>query len=100
MLPSQGDHFKLYYDDTALYFKNNSENDRPVNRVAFERLDKSHKAPSGCKKRQLVMRTPSLSDLGIFWTTQTGSVQFRVLWNNVEGGRCTIAAKQCDGFSP
>ncbi len=134
LLPGQGDHFVVYYDDTSLYFKNDSNHDRSITPVAFERLDsagnplnrfegsrwgqlyanfragycvvaqiidyKSHKDPPECKKHQLVVRTPSLSDPGIFWTTQTGSVQFRVLWNNVEVGRCTIAAKQCDVFMP
>jgi hypothetical protein len=130
----QGDHFALYYDDTALYVKNDSENDRPVNPVAFERLDgagnplnrfdgsrwgqiysnfragycvvaqiidyRSHKDPPECKKHQLVVRTPSLSDPSIFWTVQKGSEQFRVLWNNVEVGRCTIAAQVCDVYMP
>ncbi len=132
--PAQGDHFVLYYDDTALYFKNASNNDRSINPVAFERLDsagnplnrfegsrwgekypifragycmvaqiidyKSHKDPPDCKKHQLVVRTPSLSDPGIFWTTQKGGEQFRVLWNNVEVGRCAIAAQQCDVYMP
>jgi predicted Ser/Thr protein kinase len=132
--PEEGDHFVLFYDDTALYFKNATENDRAINPVAFERLDgagnplnrwegsrwgqiyadfragyclvaqiidyRSHKDPPECKKHQLVVRTPSLSDPGIFWTTQKGSEQFRVLWNNVEVGRCAIAAQHCDVYLP
>jgi serine/threonine protein kinase len=132
--PGQGDHFVLYYDDTALYFKNASGNDRSINPVAFERLGsagnplnrfegsrwgekysifragycmvvqiidyKSHLDPPECNNHHLVVRTPSLSDPSIFWTTQKGSEQFRVLWNNVEVGRCTIAAKLCDVYMP
>jgi Protein kinase domain len=130
----QGDHFLLDYDDTALYVKNDSNNDRPISPLAFERLDaagnplnrfdgsrwsavyptfragyclvaqiidyKAHKDPPECKNHDLVVRTPSLSDPGIFWTTQTGSTQFHVLWNNVEVGRCTIAAQKCDVYLP
>ena len=60
----------------------------------------SHLNPPECNNHHIVVRTPSLSDPGIFWTTQKGSEQFRVLWNNSEVGRCTIAAKHCDVFLP
>jgi hypothetical protein len=132
--PAQGDHFVLYYDDTALYFKNASGKDRSINPAAFERLDsagnplnrwegwrwgqiypifragycevaqiidyKSHLDPPECYNRDVAVRTPSLSDPGIFWTTQKGSEQFRVLWSNAEVGRCTIVAKHCDVYLP
>jgi hypothetical protein len=39
--PGQGDHFVLFYDDTALFFKNDSGKDRSIIPVAFERLDNS-----------------------------------------------------------
>jgi hypothetical protein len=39
--PPQGDHFVLYYDDTALYFHNLSGNDRSIFPIAFERLDEN-----------------------------------------------------------
>jgi hypothetical protein len=61
---------------------------------------RKHKDPPECEDHQLVVRTPSLSDPGIFWTTQKGSTQFRVLWSNVEVGRCTIAAQKCDVYLP
>jgi serine/threonine protein kinase len=35
-----------------------------------------------------------------FWTPQTDSTQFRVLWNNEEVARCEIAAGTCEVFLP
>jgi len=41
--PGQGDHFVMYYDDTAFYLRNASNHDRPISPIAFERLDKQGK---------------------------------------------------------
>ena len=57
---------------------------------------RDHLQPPECANRVEVVRTPFARDPGIFWTTQTGSDQFRVLWSNSEVGRCQIAAKTCD----
>lgn len=52
----------------------------------------------------LSLRTPTRDDSTVFWTTQGGSHQFRVLWR--EGGideevaRCEIAAGVCEVFLP
>ncbi len=36
----------------------------------------------------------------VFWTTQKGSRQFRVLWNEKEIARCEIADGICEVFLP
>lgn len=62
--------------------------------------------PSECSNdRFLSLRTPTREDSGIFWTTQEGSHQFRVLWR--EGGgegeeiaRCEIDAGICEVYLP
>lgn len=52
----------------------------------------------------LSLRTPIRNDPTVFWTTQEGSHQFRVLWR--EGGkdeevaRCEIGAGTCEVFLP
>jgi serine/threonine protein kinase len=52
----------------------------------------------------LSLRTPIRDDPTVFWTTQEGSHQFRVLWR--EGGideeiaRCEISAGVCEVFLP
>ena len=38
IVPGQGDHFAAYYDDTGFYLKNDSQTDRAINPVAFERV--------------------------------------------------------------
>jgi serine/threonine-protein kinase len=32
----------------------------------------------------------------VFWTAADGSIEFRVLWNNSEVGRCEIAKQRCE----
>jgi serine/threonine-protein kinase len=32
----------------------------------------------------------------VFWTAADGSIEFRVLWNNSEVGRCEIARQRCE----
>lgn len=132
--PPAGNLFALYYDDTALYFKNLSGQDRSIYPVAFERLDESgnalnrfdgwrwgeiyanfradycvvvrfydlqnHLDPPECHNRLLVLRTPFSYDPFIFWTTQPGSHQFRVLWADAEVGRCEISATFCEVYLP
>ncbi len=61
---------------------------------------RDHFAPPECNNRKVVQRTPFAADPGIFWTTQEGSTQFRVLWNDAEVGRCDIAAHRCDIYLP
>jgi serine/threonine protein kinase len=52
----------------------------------------------------LSLRTPARDDATVFWTTQEGSHQFRVLWR--EGGqdeeiaRCEIGAGSCEVYLP
>ena len=44
--------------------------------------------------------TPSGQDETIFWIPRAGETMFRVLWNEVEIGRCEIARHQCSLFVP
>ena len=52
----------------------------------------------------LSLRTPTRDDSSIFWTTQEGSQQFRVLWHSggkdEEIGRCEIGAGTCEVMLP
>jgi hypothetical protein len=32
----------------------------------------------------------------VFWTAEEGSVEFRILWNKNEIGRCAIAKQRCE----
>ncbi len=69
--------------------------------VVVELIDfKDHLAPAECNNRKIVQRTPFAADPGVFWTTQEGSSEFRVLWNNEEVGRCEIAAHRCEVYLP
>jgi hypothetical protein len=61
---------------------------------------RDHLAPKDCKNKHQVWRSPNANDEFVFWTTQEGSTQFRVLWNDAEVGRCEIAAKYCDVYLP
>jgi hypothetical protein len=106
-------------------FERLSEQDVPLNRftgtswaefygsstpgkcVALEILgSRPYLAPAECgHNNYLSLRTPTREDPTIFWTTQEGSRQFRVLWR--EGGgqgeeiaRCEIDAGICEVFLP
>jgi hypothetical protein len=61
---------------------------------------RDHLKPKDCKNKHQVYRTPNINEPFIFWTTQEGSTQFRVLWNDAEVGRCEIAAQYCDVYLP
>jgi hypothetical protein len=61
---------------------------------------RDHLAPKDCKNKHQVWRSPDISEPYIFWTTQEGSTQFRVLWNEGEVGRCEISAQVCEVFLP
>jgi hypothetical protein len=56
--------------------------------------------PPECVRGYLSTRTPVRGDAVIFWTPAEGSDQFRVLWNDLEVGRCDIAAGLCRVFLP
>ena len=106
-------------------FERLSEDDVPLNRftgtswaeyygsstpgkcVALEILgSRPYLSPAECgHNTYLSLRTPTREDPSIFWTTQEGSRQFRVLWR--EGGgqgeeiaRCEIDAGICEVFLP
>ena len=106
-------------------FERLSEEDVPLNRftgtswaefygsstpgkcVALEIIgSRPYLSPAECgHNNYLSLRTPTREDSTIFWTTQEGSHQFRVLWR--EGGgqgeeiaRCEIDAGTCEVFLP
>lgn len=56
--------------------------------------------PDECQNRYLSTLQPSEKRDTIFWTTQEGSRQFRVLWMNEEVARCEIQAGRCDFYVP
>lgn len=74
--------------------------------MALEILDSSpYLSPSECgHKNFLSLRTPVSTEDTIFWTTQDGSHQFRVLWRegsaDQEVARCEISAGKCEVFFP
>jgi serine/threonine protein kinase len=59
-----------------------------------------HLEPPECVGKHLVIRTPTKSNAQLFWTTQKGSTQFRVLWDDEEITRCEIAAGFCEIYLP
>jgi hypothetical protein len=58
----------------------------------------------GHANKYLSLRTPTRDDSTVFWTTQPGSHQFRVLWRegaqDNEVARCEIGANICEVFFP
>ncbi|MFZ5820263.1 MAG: protein kinase domain-containing protein [Chloroflexota bacterium] len=56
--------------------------------------------PAECQNRYLSTLQPSEKRDTLFWTTQEGSRQFRVLWMNEEVARCEIQAGRCDFYIP
>ena len=75
--------------------------------MAIEILDSSpYLKPAECghSKNFLSLRTPVRNDATVFWTTQEGSHQFRVLWReggkDLEVARCEIDGKTCEVFLP
>lgn len=44
--------------------------------------------------------TPQRTSRLVFWTSNSGSTLFRVLWNDVEVGRCEVGAGECTVFLP
>ncbi len=59
-----------------------------------------HLDPPECAGKHLVIRTPTRTNERIFWTTQEGSTQFRVLWDDEEIARCEIADGFCEVYLP
>ena len=53
-----------------------------------------------CHNLHLVIRTPTSDQPYIFWTTQEGSNQFRVLWEDQEVTRCKIKDHFCEVYLP
>ena len=60
----------------------------------------NHLDPPECHNLHLVIRTPTSDQPYIFWTTQEGSNQFRVLWNDQEVTRCKINEHLCEVYLP
>ncbi|HLF03073.1 MAG TPA: protein kinase, partial [Anaerolineales bacterium] len=56
--------------------------------------------PQECNELYNSVRTPDRSDNYVFWTTQEGANEFRVLWNDEEIARCQIADGRCEFFLP
>lgn len=59
-----------------------------------------HLNPPACQDRLLVLHQPTMDRDYIFWTSREGSAYFRVLWREVEAGRCEIAAGYCEVYLP
>jgi serine/threonine protein kinase len=59
-----------------------------------------HLDPPECKNKHLVIRTPTSDQPYIFWTSQEGSNQFRVLWDDQEITRCKIKDHFCEVYLP
>jgi hypothetical protein len=55
--------------------------------------------PAQCRGYNSVVN-PVADDPMVFWTGQGGAVQFRVLWNGQEVGRCAIDATTCQVMLP
>lgn len=106
-------------------FERLSDSDEPLNRFNGSRWGQfySTSTPNRCMAIEILgsesylhppecdpdnfylsLRTPTRDDATVFWTTQEGSHQFRVLWR--EGGqdeevaRCEIGAGVCEVFLP
>lgn len=56
--------------------------------------------PPQCHKQYLATRYPPANDASIFWTTQEGSHEFRVLWGREEIQRCEISRGTCEVYIP
>jgi hypothetical protein len=104
---------RLSDDDTALNRFNGSRwgqyysTSTPNRCMAIEILgSETYLHPPECAPDNfyLSLRTPARDDATVFWTTQEGSHQFRVLWR--EGGqdeeiaRCEIGAGSCEVYLP
>ncbi len=60
----------------------------------------NHMDPPDCNNRVLVLHRPTADQSYIFWTSNSNSTVFRVLWKNQEIGRCFIANHKCDVYLP
>jgi len=52
--------------------------------------------PAECRQPYLSKLSPPRNDETVFWTTQEGSHEFRVLWQQEEIGRCQTGAGVCE----
>lgn len=59
-----------------------------------------HLEPAECNNRHLVMHYPPLSRDYLFWVEDGESVEFRVLWDEQEVGRCKIRKGSCEVYLP
>ncbi len=59
-----------------------------------------HLDPPECNDLHLVLHQPTMTRDYIFWTSREDSSEFRVLWDDVEVGRCEIAAGTCEVYLP
>ncbi len=59
-----------------------------------------HLEPAECNNRHLVMHYPPLSRDYLFWIEDGKSKEFRVLWDDLEAGRCKIKKGSCEVYLP
>ncbi len=69
-------------------------------RIEIQNNPGNYLNPPLCKNYYLSTRSIASDNNFIFWTEQTGSDQFRVLWQNQQVGLCDIKAGFCEVFVP
>jgi hypothetical protein len=69
-------------------------------RIEIQNDPNNYLNPEVCKDYYLSTRSITRDSDLIFWTTQPGSNEFRVLWQGEEVGRCEIGAGFCEVFIP
>lgn len=68
--------------------------------VAVELLQaRDYLRPSQCQRLNSIV-TLQQGSRDIFWIERDGAVQFRVLWEGQEVGRCWMSARACEVFIP
>jgi hypothetical protein len=78
---------------------------RPEGCMALEILEGTPLRPPQCSGIYYSTRTPVRDDAVVFWTAESGSIQFRVLWRGAdqqeeEVARCEVAAATCEVYVP
>jgi hypothetical protein len=56
--------------------------------------------PPECQNKYITYHRPTLARDYLFWLNRPGSSHFRVLWDDVEVGRCEIATGYCEVYLP
>jgi serine/threonine protein kinase len=69
-------------------------------RIEIQNNPNNYLNPGVCENYYLSTRSITRDSDLIFWTTQPGSDEFRVLWQGEEVGRCEIGAGFCEVFIP